>query len=93
MDGDEIASPGMTVTRPNLLNIQASVVLFARDYGIPGMIPGMTVIRPNLLSPNFCSGLYFQYSKKNTQNLGPRMNGEALNPAFVEPFGSSGRDV
>ena len=43
--------------------LQASVVLFARDYGIPGMIPGMTVIRPNLLSPNFCSGLYFQYSQ------------------------------
>ena len=31
----------------------------------------MTVIRPNLLSPNFCSGLYFQYHKY-TQNLGPK---------------------
>ena len=72
--------------------IQASVVLFARDYGIPGMIPGMTVIRPNLRNPNFCSGFIFSIHKY-TQNLGPRMNGEALNPAFVAPFGSSGRDV
>ena len=62
MDGNEIASPGMTVTRPNL-NIQASVVLFVRDYGIPGMIPGLTVTRTNLRNPKFCSGLYFQYSQ------------------------------